>query len=49
MVSGVEPVQPGGIDLPTVDGLNPPAELDLAQLAELGPTLELMREAGLSV
>ena len=49
MISGVEPVQPGGTDLPTVDELNPPAELDLAQLAELGPTLELMREAGLSV
>jgi iron(III) transport system substrate-binding protein len=49
MISGVEPVQPGGTDLPTVDGLNPPADLDLAQLAELGPTLELMREAGLSV
>ncbi|PSQ19772.1 iron ABC transporter substrate-binding protein [Halobacteriales archaeon QS_9_67_17] len=49
MISGVEPVQPGGTDLPTVDELNPPAELDLAQLAELKPTLELMRETGLSV
>ncbi|MFB6118523.1 extracellular solute-binding protein [Halosegnis sp.] len=49
MIPGVEPVQPGGIELPTVDELNPPEELDLSQLADLGPTLELMREAGLNV
>ncbi|QPV62961.1 extracellular solute-binding protein [Halosimplex litoreum] len=41
MIPGVQPV--GG--LPTVDELNPP-EIDLAELANLQPTLELMREAG---
>jgi len=41
MIPGVEPV--GG--LPTVDELNPP-EIDLADLADLEPTLTLMREAG---
>ena len=41
MIPGVQPV--GG--LPTVDELNPP-EIDLAELANLEPTLELMREAG---
>ena len=41
MIPGVEPV--GG--LPTVDELNPP-EIDLADLSDLEPTLDLMREAG---
>jgi iron(III) transport system substrate-binding protein len=41
MIPGVEPV--GG--LPTVDELNPP-EFDLAELSDLEPTLELMRDAG---
>jgi iron(III) transport system substrate-binding protein len=41
MISGVEP--PG--DLPTVDQLNPP-DIDLSELSDLEPTLELMREAG---
>ncbi|WP_158855243.1 extracellular solute-binding protein [Halorhabdus sp. CUG00001] len=41
MIPDVEPV--GG--LPTVDELNPP-EIDLADLSDLEPTLDLMREAG---
>ncbi|WP_044950762.1 extracellular solute-binding protein [Halorhabdus tiamatea] len=41
MIPEVEPV--GG--LPTVDELNPP-DIDLAALADLEPTLELMSEAG---
>jgi iron(III) transport system substrate-binding protein len=49
MIPEVEPVQPGSIELPTVDELNPPEDLELQQLADLGPTLELMREAGLNV
>lgn len=40
-VPGVPPV--GG--LPTIDELEPP-ELDLAQLSDLQPTLELLREVG---
>ncbi|MFC7076527.1 extracellular solute-binding protein [Haloarcula halophila] len=40
MISGVEPV--GG--LPTVDQLNPP-DIDLSELSDLEPTLQLMREA----
>ncbi|WP_251342653.1 extracellular solute-binding protein [Haloplanus halophilus] len=40
MISGVAP--PG--DLPTVDQLNPP-NIDLSELSDLEPTLELMREA----
>ncbi|WP_211194928.1 extracellular solute-binding protein [Halorhabdus amylolytica] len=43
MIPGVKPV--GG--LPTVDELNPP-DIDLADLADLEPTLELMSEAGVS-
>ncbi|WEL22644.1 ABC-type Fe3 transport system, periplasmic component [Halorhabdus sp. BNX81] len=43
MIPGVEPV--GG--LPTVDELNPP-DINLADLADLEPTLELMSEAGVS-
>jgi iron(III) transport system substrate-binding protein len=31
--------------LPTVDELNPP-DINLANLADLEPTLDLMREAG---
>jgi iron(III) transport system substrate-binding protein len=41
-VSGVQPV--GG--LPTVDELNPP-EIDLAELSDTGPTLDLLDEVGL--
>jgi iron(III) transport system substrate-binding protein len=41
-ISGVNPV--GG--LPTIDELNPP-EVDLAELADTGPTLELLNETGI--
>ncbi|AEH36671.1 extracellular solute-binding protein [Halopiger xanaduensis] len=43
MIEGVEPV--GG--LPTVDELSPP-DIDLAELSDLEPTLELMEDAGVS-
>lgn len=45
MVPEVEPVG----ELPTIDELNPPSDLDLSQLADIGPTIELMRDEGLSV
>jgi len=35
--------------LPPVDELNPPSDLDLTQLADLGATIELMREAGVDI
>ena len=41
MIPDVAP--PGG--LPTIDQLNPP-DVDLSELSDLEPTLELMREAG---
>ncbi|ADJ15311.1 extracellular solute-binding protein [Halalkalicoccus jeotgali] len=41
-------VQPIG-DLPTIDELNPPSELDLTQLSNLEPTIDLMRQAGADV
>ncbi|MFB6136478.1 MAG: extracellular solute-binding protein [Halobacteriaceae archaeon] len=41
MIRGVAPVG----DLPPVEELNPP-ELDLSELSNLEPTIELMREAG---
>ncbi|MFB6157165.1 MAG: extracellular solute-binding protein [Haloferacaceae archaeon] len=41
MIPEVEPVG----DLPTVDQLNPP-DVDLSELSNLDPTLQLMREAG---
>jgi iron(III) transport system substrate-binding protein len=41
MIPGVQPV--GG--LPTVDELSPP-DIDLSELSNLEPTLELMRDAG---
>jgi len=41
MISGVQPVG----DLPTIDELNPPS-IDLTELSDLEPTLELMREVG---
>ncbi|ELY81307.1 extracellular solute-binding protein [Natrinema gari] len=43
MIAGVEPV--GG--LPTIDELSPP-DIDLADLANIEPTLELMDDAGVS-
>ncbi|WP_433630785.1 extracellular solute-binding protein [Halomicrococcus sp. NG-SE-24] len=39
-------VQPLG-RLPTIDELEPPANLDLGQLSKLKPTLDLLREVGL--
>jgi iron(III) transport system substrate-binding protein len=41
MISGVQP--PGG--LPTIDELEPP-DVDLSELSNIEPTLDLMREAG---
>jgi len=41
MIPGVEPVG----ELPTVDELSPP-EMDLAELSDIEPTLDLMRDAG---
>ena len=35
--------------LPRIDDLNPPGDLDLTQLSNLEPTIELMREVGLDV
>jgi iron(III) transport system substrate-binding protein len=45
LIPGVEPVGA----LPTIDELNPPQGLDLSELADIGPTIELMRDVGLSV
>jgi iron(III) transport system substrate-binding protein len=36
-------------DLPPVSELDPPADLDLSQLADYGPTIELLREVGITV
>jgi len=36
-------------DLPPVDELQPPQDIDLSQLADLQPTLELLREVGITV
>jgi iron(III) transport system substrate-binding protein len=41
-------VEPIGA-LPSIDELNPPEGLDLTQLSDLEPTIELMREAGVDV
>ena len=43
MIEGVEPVG----DLPTIDELSPP-DIDLAELSDLEPTLDLMDDAGVS-
>ena len=45
MIPEVDPVG----ELPPIDELSPPDDLDLSQLADLGPTIELMRDEGLSV
>jgi len=45
LVPEVEPVG----DLPPVDELQPPADLDLTKLSDLEPTLELMRDVGITV
>ncbi|MDS0258638.1 extracellular solute-binding protein [Haloarcula sp. S1CR25-12] len=44
MISGVQPV--GG--LPRIDDLNPP-DIDLTELADISGTVDLMREAGLTI
>ncbi|PSP97215.1 iron ABC transporter substrate-binding protein [Halobacteriales archaeon QS_5_70_17] len=36
-------------DLPPVSELNPPSEIDLAQLSDIQPTIELLREVGITV
>ncbi|MWG33628.1 extracellular solute-binding protein [Halomarina oriensis] len=36
-------------DLPPVEDLQPPQDLDLSQLADIQPTLELLREVGITV
>ncbi|MFQ3319737.1 MAG: iron(III) transport system substrate-binding protein [Natronomonas sp.] len=35
--------------LPTIDELNPPSDIDLTQLSDLEPTIELMRDAGVDI
>jgi len=45
LIPDVEPIGA----LPTIDELNPPEELDLTQLSDLEPTIELMRDAGVDV
>jgi len=45
LIPDVEPVGA----LPSIDELNPPQGLDLSELADIGPTIELMRDVGLSV
>ncbi|MFC6835875.1 extracellular solute-binding protein [Halomarina ordinaria] len=44
MIPEAEPIG----ELPTVDELEPP-ELDLAELADLEPTIELLREVGITI
>jgi iron(III) transport system substrate-binding protein len=44
MLPGVPPVG----DLPTIDELNTP-DIDLTELSDTGPTLDIMRDAGLSI
>lgn len=45
LIPEVEPVG----ELPTIDELDPPSDLDLSQLADLEPTIRLMRDVGLTV
>jgi iron(III) transport system substrate-binding protein len=45
LIPEVEPIG----TLPTIDELNPPEGIDLTQLSDLEPTLELMREAGVDI
>lgn len=42
LVPGVEPIG----RLPSIDELNPPEKLDLTQLSNLEPTIDLLREVG---
>jgi len=43
LVPGIEPIG----SLPTIDELNPPEELDLAQLSDLEGTVSLLRDVGM--
>jgi iron(III) transport system substrate-binding protein len=45
LVPAVDPIGA----LPSIDELNPPGDLDLTQLSELEPTIELMRDAGVDI
>ncbi|MCL7417164.1 MAG: extracellular solute-binding protein [Halalkalicoccus sp.] len=45
VIPDVEPIG----DLPTIDELNPPSDLDLTQLSDLEPTINLMRDVGIDV
>jgi iron(III) transport system substrate-binding protein len=45
LIPDVEPVG----DLPTIDELNPPSELDLTQLSDVEPTIDLMRDVGINI
>lgn len=44
----VPEVDPVG-EIPPIDELNPPAGLDLSELSDLEPTIELMRDVGIDV
>ncbi|MFD1515619.1 extracellular solute-binding protein [Halomarina rubra] len=44
----VPEAEPSG-DLPALDELQPPQDLDLSQLADIEPTLDLLREVGINV
>jgi iron(III) transport system substrate-binding protein len=44
LIEGVEPVG----ELPTIDEIDSP-DIDLTQLSELGPTIDLMRDVGIQV
>lgn len=45
LIPDVEPIG----NLPTIDELNPPSELDLTQLSDVEPTIDLMRDVGINV
>jgi iron(III) transport system substrate-binding protein len=45
LIPGVEPIG----ELPTIDELDPPADLELTELSDLEPTIQLMRDAGVDV
>lgn len=45
LIPEVEPIG----DLPTIDELDPPSDLDLTQLSDVEPTIDLMRDVGIDV
>lgn len=45
MVPEVKPIG----DLPRIDELNPPSDLDLSELSNLQPTVDLMRDVGIEL